>query len=337
MFQLPVNNLGSLRKARRNVKKALGDIGLDFCREHLDDFKEFTPPEIYIKHTSWDDVCSWEPSHTKVQDYRSKPFVCSGCVFSSKYFSAYKSHFRNVHSEDFENHILLNCPYCTFNGNKGTLETHIRLFHMPTAGPRPGGGATGAMLKDGAVKKSESVSVEQAVYYCKKCTYRDPLYNVVRKHIYREHFQQVAQPYIVKPGEKSAATAPNGTGKPLLNNNNHGNQIHCKKCLFVPRTYEALVQHVIEDHERIGYQVTAMIGHTSVIVPRPKPNVLMPPKALPEKTVIGMGPKGAVLASTRSLTTQPPSRASLPMQGLCRNPATVAKPSLHSGLSLIHI
>lgn len=36
MFQLPVNNLGSLRKARRNVKKVLGDIGLEFCRDHLE-------------------------------------------------------------------------------------------------------------------------------------------------------------------------------------------------------------------------------------------------------------------------------------------------------------
>lgn len=36
MFQLPVNNLSSLRKARKNVKKVLGDIGLEFCREHID-------------------------------------------------------------------------------------------------------------------------------------------------------------------------------------------------------------------------------------------------------------------------------------------------------------
>lgn len=36
MFQLPVNNLSSLRRARKNVKKVLGDIGLDFCREHID-------------------------------------------------------------------------------------------------------------------------------------------------------------------------------------------------------------------------------------------------------------------------------------------------------------
>ncbi|XP_026224294.1 activity-dependent neuroprotector homeobox b [Anabas testudineus] len=313
MFQLPVNNLGSLRKARKNVKKVLGDIGLEFCRDHLEDYKDFTPPEVYIKHTTWEDVCMWEPSHTKVQDYRSKPFCCSGCLFSSKYFSAYKSHFRNVHSEDFENNILLNCPYCTYNGNKKTLETHIKLFHMPnnTVRQGPGGlvaGAGGIMMKDGVLKRTGD-SVEQAVYYCKKCTYRDPLYNVVRKHIYREHFQQVAQPYIVKPGEK--ANAQNGgtagaTGNTVNNNTNNvtSNQIHCKKCLFVPRTYEALVQHVIEDHERIGYQVTAMIGHTSVIVPRPKPIIMIPPKTQGDKTIIGMGPKGAVMATTRSPGSQ---------------------------------
>lgn len=36
MFQLPVNNIVSLRKARKNVKKVLGDIGLEFCRDHLE-------------------------------------------------------------------------------------------------------------------------------------------------------------------------------------------------------------------------------------------------------------------------------------------------------------
>ncbi|XP_062248413.1 activity-dependent neuroprotector homeobox b [Platichthys flesus] len=315
MFQLPVNNLGSLRKARKNVKRVLGDIGLEFCRDHLEDYKDYIPPEVYIKHTSWEDVCMYEPSRTKFQDYRSKPFCCTGCLFSSKYFSAYKSHFRNVHSEDFENNILLNCPYCTYNGNKKTLETHIKLFHMPNNTVRhgPGGmvaGAGGIMMKDGLLKRSGD-SMEQAVYYCKKCTYRDPLYNVVRKHIYREHFQQVAQPYIAKPGEKT--NAQNGgtagaTGNTESNNtnnvNNSSNQIHCKKCLFVPRTYEALVQHVIEDHERIGYQVTAMIGHTSVIVPRPKPIIMIPPKTQGDKTIIGMGPKGAVMATTRTPSSQ---------------------------------
>ncbi|XP_066527886.1 activity-dependent neuroprotector homeobox b [Hoplias malabaricus] len=329
MFQLPVNNLGSLRKARKNVKKVLGDIGLEFCKEHIDDYKNFVPNEFYIKNTTWDDVCMWDPSLTKTQEYRSKPFCCSGCPFASKYFSAYKSHFRNVHSEDFENRILLNCPYCTYNGNKKTLETHIRLFHMPNnvARQSPGGlQGTGAGLKDGIRLDKVRDSVEQAVYYCKKCTYRDPLYNVVRKHIYREHFQHVATPYMVKPGEK---TTPNGSaagsdpGNTTDSNstagvgNSNSTAIHCKRCLFVPRTYEALVQHVIEDHERIGYQVTAMIGHTNVVVPRGKPVIMVSPKSQGEKNVIGVTPKGNLVSSgVRPLSAQQLSRIVIPKGGL---------------------
>lgn len=324
MFQLPVNNLSSLRKARKNVKKVLGDIGLDFCKEHVDDYKDFVPNEFYLKNTTWDDVCMWDPSMTKSQDYRSKPFCCSGCTFSSKFFSAYKSHFRNVHSEDFENRILLNCPYCTYNGNKKTLETHIRLFHMPNVVRQNTGGLHGAGvgLKDGARLEKTRDNIEQAVYYCKKCTYRDPLYNVVRKHIYREHFQHVAAPYLVRPGEKTTTpngtTAGSGTGSTTDGGvaNSMSTAIHCKRCLFVPRTYEALVQHVIEDHERIGYQVTAMIGHTNVVVPRAKPVIMVSPKSQSEKTVVGVMPKGTVVTGVRPLSTQQLSRIVIPKGSL---------------------
>ncbi|XP_006639601.2 activity-dependent neuroprotector homeobox b [Lepisosteus oculatus] len=316
MFQLPVNNLGSLRKARKTVKKVLSDIGLEYCKEHLEDFKEFGPNDFYVKNTSWEDVGLWDPSSTKPQDYRSKPFCCSGCPFSSKFFSAYKSHFRNVHSEDFESRILLNCPYCTYNGNKKTLETHIKLFHVPQTNHLVRGSGTlkdTSRLDSNHKPKQAADSVEQAVYYCKKCTYRDPLYNVVRKHIYREHFQHVAAPYIVKTGDKSL----NGAVNPSATARDDGN-IHCKRCLFMPKSYEALVQHVIEDHERIGYQVTAMIGHTNVVVPRSKPLMLLSPKTQ-DKNLLGLSQKGASVPSTvRSLSSQPmmSSRLAIPKPGL---------------------
>ena len=47
------------------------------------DYKDFTPPEVYIKHTSWEDVCMWEPSHTKVQVcymHRSMQVLISNCL-----------------------------------------------------------------------------------------------------------------------------------------------------------------------------------------------------------------------------------------------------------------
>lgn len=67
MFQLPVNNIVSLRKARKNVKKVLGDIGLEFCRDHL---------EVNI-----DTVLCWH--HTT--SYYS-PFHTRGksCIFSDR-------------------------------------------------------------------------------------------------------------------------------------------------------------------------------------------------------------------------------------------------------------
>uniref|UniRef100_A0A9J8CY20 Activity-dependent neuroprotector homeobox b n=1 Tax=Cyprinus carpio carpio TaxID=630221 RepID=A0A9J8CY20_CYPCA len=89
MFQLPVNNLSSLRKARKNVKKVLGDIGVEFCREHIDDYKDFVPNEFYIKNTTWDDVCMWDPSMTKSQvssnlsltKGKEKQFLIIFCLF----------------------------------------------------------------------------------------------------------------------------------------------------------------------------------------------------------------------------------------------------------------
>ncbi|XP_008696227.1 LOW QUALITY PROTEIN: activity-dependent neuroprotector homeobox protein [Ursus americanus] len=314
MFQLPVNNLGSLRKARKTVKKILSDIGLEYCKEHIEDFKQFEPNDFYLKNTTWEDVGLWDPSLTKNQDYRTKPFCCSACPFSSKFFSAYKSHFRNVHSEDFENRILLNCPYCTFNADKKTLETHIKIFHAPNASaPSSSLSTFKDKSKNDGLKPKQADSVEQAVYYCKKCTYRDPLYEIVRKHIYREHFQHVAAPYIAKAGEKSLNGAV-----PLGSNAREESSIHCKRCLFMPKSYEALVQHVIEDHERIGYQVTAMIGHTNVVVPRSKPLMLIAPKPQ-EKKGMGLQSRIGSLASgnVRSLPSQQMvNRLSIPKPNL---------------------
>ncbi|XP_053309462.1 activity-dependent neuroprotector homeobox protein [Spea bombifrons] len=324
MFQLPVNNLGSLRKARKTVKKILGDIGLEYCKDHVDEFKQFEPNDFYVKNTSWDDVGLWDPSLTKNQDYRTKQFCCSQCPFSSKFFSAYKSHFRNVHNEDFENRILLNCPYCTYNGDRKTLEMHIKVFHAPNAPtPNPGLGVFKEKNKLESLKPKQSDSVEQAVYYCKKCTYRDPLYEVVRKHIYREHFQHVAAPYVAKSGDKSLNGAV-----PVGSNPRDEGGIHCKRCLFMPKTYETLVQHVIEDHERIGYQVTAMIGHTNVVVPRSKPLMLIAPKPQ-DKKPLGIPQRLGPMSGGNVRT--------LPSQQMV-NRLTIPKPSMNSNMmSNVHI
>uniref|UniRef100_A0A4W6EST7 ADNP zinc finger domain-containing protein n=1 Tax=Lates calcarifer TaxID=8187 RepID=A0A4W6EST7_LATCA len=67
MYQLPVNNLTRIRRARKQVKKALGDIGLEFCKEAAEEFKEFCPNEHIVKGTLCLDICAWDPSYSKTQ------------------------------------------------------------------------------------------------------------------------------------------------------------------------------------------------------------------------------------------------------------------------------
>ncbi|XP_022045014.1 activity-dependent neuroprotective protein a [Acanthochromis polyacanthus] len=263
MYQLPVNNLARIRRARKQVKKALGDIGLEFCKDAAEEFKDFCPDDQFVKSTLCLDICGWDPSYSKTQEYRSKPFCCTECPFSSKYYSGYKNHFRSVHRKIIDNKILLNCPYCAFTANKRTLETHVKIFHIPSSTRQNYGNLQGTVLgkknKTYFDRARQGDGVEKAMYFCKKCTFRDTLYNVVRRHIYREHFQHIVSPYL---GMVSESSFKNGA------NSVNGNNILCKRCQFSTRSYEALVQHVIEYHERIGAQVTTMIGHANVIVSR---------------------------------------------------------------------
>ncbi|XP_028261757.1 activity-dependent neuroprotective protein a [Parambassis ranga] len=265
MYQLPVNNLTRIRRARKQVKIALGDIGLEYCKEAAEEFKEFSPDDQFVKGTVCLDICAWDPSYSKSQEYRSKPFCCTECPFSSKYYSGYKNHFRNVHRNLFDSKILLNCPYCAFTANKRMLETHVKIFHIPSTARQNYGNSMGTVLgKNNTVRLDrarQENGVAKAMYLCKKCTFRDTLYNVVRRHIYREHFQHIVAPYL---GMVSESSVKNGA------NSVNGNNILCKRCQFSTRSYEALVQHVIEYHERIGAQVTTMIGHANIIVTRPQ-------------------------------------------------------------------
>ncbi|XP_029287046.1 activity-dependent neuroprotective protein a [Cottoperca gobio] len=274
MYQLPVNNLTRIRRARKQVKKALGDIGLEYCKEAVEEFKEFCPNEQFVQGSLCLDICAWDPSYSKTQEYRSKPFCCTECPFSSKYYSGYKNHFRNVHRKIFDSKILLNCPYCTFTASKRTLETHVKIFHIPSSARQNYGNSQGTALgkNDKAYldRVRQGDGVEKAMYFCKKCTFRDTLYNVVRRHIYREHFQHIVSPYL---GMVSEASVKNGA------NSVNGNNILCKRCQFSTRSYEALVQHVVEYHERIGAQVTTMIGHANIIVARPQSLAVASPKA----------------------------------------------------------
>nr|XP_061779866.1 activity-dependent neuroprotector homeobox protein-like [Nerophis lumbriciformis] len=255
MYQNPVNDLTTLRKARTKVKVALEDIGLEYCKEVIKDFKDFSPDDETFNETECTDVCVWNPAHSKPQDYRSRPFCCGVCRFSSGNYETYQNHFRNAHKRTVRNRLLLNCSFCAFVANKTTLEIHVRIFHKERLFAQQLNRSEVVRQRQMQARKPLA-SGARPMYYCKKCLYRDTLYNGVKRHIYRDHFKHVATPYL---GTVSKASVQNGA--PF-----NGDNILCKRCRFTTKSYESLVQHVIEYHERIGAQVTAMIGHSNVMV-----------------------------------------------------------------------
>ncbi|XP_051932725.1 activity-dependent neuroprotective protein a isoform X2 [Hippocampus zosterae] len=252
MYQIPVNDLTKLRKARKRVKIALKDIGLEYCKEAAKEFKDFNPGENVFNETAYTDICVWHPSYSKTQNYRSRPYCCRECQFSSATYAGYKNHFRHAHKRLIQDKVLLNCSHCTFVGNKRTLEIHVGVFHKDKLEQE----ICRIKQRQAAANKC-GPGASRSLYFCKKCTYRDSLYNSVRKHIYREHFKHVAAPYLRMIPKSSL---PNGGAS------FNGDNILCKRCKFTTKTYESLVQHVIEYHERAGAQVTAAIGHANVTV-----------------------------------------------------------------------
>ncbi|XP_077430147.1 activity-dependent neuroprotective protein a isoform X2 [Vanacampus margaritifer] len=253
MYQNPVNDLTKLRKARKQVKIALGDIGLEYCKEIVNEFKAFSPGEKIFNETAHTDICVWHPSFSKIQNYRSRAYCCRECRFSSATYAGYRNHFRHAHKRLIQDNVLLNCSHCTFIANKRSLAVHVRVFHKDKLDEQ--------MYRMEAAKQRQLASnkpglgATRSLYFCKKCTFRDSLYNSVRRHIYREHFKHVVAPYLRMIPKSSL---PNGASF-------NGDNILCKRCKFTTKTYEALVQHVIEYHELIGGQVTTMIGHANVV------------------------------------------------------------------------
>ncbi|XP_061687253.1 activity-dependent neuroprotective protein a [Syngnathoides biaculeatus] len=254
MYQIPVNDLTKLRKARKQVKNALEDIGLEYCKEVINELKDFSPGDKIFNETLYTDICVWHPAYSKIQDYRSRPYCCRECRFSSATYAGYKNHFRHAHKKIIQDRVLLNCSYCTFIASRRTLEIHVRVFHKDKLDQQIS--RINAVRQRQVASNKPALGSARSLYFCKKCTYRDSLYNAVRKHIYREHFKHVVAPYLRMVPKSSV---PNGA--PF-----NGDNILCKRCKFTTKTYESLVQHVIEYHERIGAQVTTMIGHANVVV-----------------------------------------------------------------------
>uniref|UniRef100_A0A8C5MKG2 ADNP homeobox 2 n=1 Tax=Leptobrachium leishanense TaxID=445787 RepID=A0A8C5MKG2_9ANUR len=187
MFQPPINNLEKIRKARKRVKQLLLQIGLESCREIL-------------------------------EDYRSEPFCCSLCKFSTKLLSSFKSHLKRYHEDEEDQEHMSTCPSCPFISQSKTVAKHVRIFH--------------AANRKVPAKDTINLPRNSFSFSCTKCSFTDTLYYTMKKHGLLTHHKTVLDSYYSEKPERD-----------LDNASEH--RFCCKKCAYTVDSHEALLYHIL--------------------------------------------------------------------------------------------
>ncbi|XP_018079061.1 activity-dependent neuroprotector homeobox protein 2 isoform X2 [Xenopus laevis] len=165
MFQPPVNSLEKIRKARKRVKQILLQIGLESCRELL-------------------------------EDYRSKTFCCSLCKFSTKLLSSFKSHLKRYHDDEREQELMATCPSCPFTSQSTTVVKHMRIFHSSTR-KNPSNNT-----RENVNVPRNHLTVK---FSCTKCPYTDTLYYSMKKHVLMTHYEDLVVSFFGEKTEEDIA------------------------------------------------------------------------------------------------------------------------------------
>ncbi|NXS64150.1 ADNP2 protein, partial [Brachypteracias leptosomus] len=238
MFQIPVQNLDNIRKARKKVKGILVDLGLDNCRELLKNLKSFDPGEKHFCNTSWSDVCPWE-SVGKRKRYRTKPYCCSLCKFSSKLLTSFKNHLHRYHEDEMDQELVVPCPKCPFASDPKIVGKHIRMFHSSNKRIQ---NYTVSILDGMKQFRSDIIN-----FTCLKCHFTDTLYYNMKKHVLMNHFQNLVSTYF---GQKPDESEENSI------------EHYCKKCNASANSQDSLMYHVLtaETHRDLENKLRSVIS-----------------------------------------------------------------------------
>ncbi|XP_006897301.1 PREDICTED: ADNP homeobox protein 2 [Elephantulus edwardii] len=246
MFQIPVANLDNIRKVRKKVKGILLDIGLDNCRELLKDLKPFDPGEKYFHNTSWGDVALWEPSAKKMR-YRTKPYCCGLCKYSTKVLTSFRNHLHRYHEDEIDQELVVPCPSCVFVSQPKVVGKHMRVFHPPARRAPIGG--------DGKPSRSEVLS-----FTCLKCNFSDTLYYSMKKHVLVAHFHHLINAYFGLWSEDGAPQSKGGDPPP--EKMPAPDRYFCKKCSAYASSQDALMYHILtsEMHRDLENKLRSVIS-----------------------------------------------------------------------------
>ncbi|XP_051468774.1 activity-dependent neuroprotector homeobox protein 2 [Apus apus] len=238
MFQIPVQNLDIIRKARKKVKGILVDLGLDSCRELLKNLKSFDPGEKQFCNTSWSDVSPWE-SVGKRKRYRTKPYCCSLCKFSSKLLTSFKNHLHRCHEDEVDQELVVSCPKCAFASDPKIVGKHIRMFHSSNKRIQ---NYTVSILDGMKQFRTDIIN-----FTCLKCHFTDTLYYNMKKHVLMNHFQNLISTYF---GQKPDESKENSV------------EHYCKKCNASANSQDSLMYHVLtaETHRDLENKLRSVIS-----------------------------------------------------------------------------
>ncbi|XP_019498946.1 PREDICTED: ADNP homeobox protein 2 [Hipposideros armiger] len=276
MFQIPVENLDNIRKVRKKVKDILVDIGLDSCKELLKDLKGFDPGEKYFHNTSWGDIALWESSGKKVR-YRTKPYCCGLCKYSTKVLTSFKNHLHRYHEEEADQELLIPCPSCVFSSQPKVVGRHFRMFHAPV---RRVQSYTVSILGETRSSRGDVTS-----FTCLKCNFSNTLYYSMKKHVLVAHFHHLISSYFGLRTE-ALAEPPKADGNFSAKKTPPPDRYYCKKCEASASSQDALMYHLLTSdvHRDLENKLRSVIsehvkktGLWKQLHIAPKPAVPAPP------------------------------------------------------------
>ncbi|XP_012881597.1 PREDICTED: ADNP homeobox protein 2 [Dipodomys ordii] len=280
MFQIPVENLDNIRKVRKRVKGILVDIGLDNCRGLLKDLEDFDPGEKYFYNTSWGDVSLWEPSGKKVR-YRTKPYCCSLCKYSTKVLTSLKNHLHRYHEDEADQELVIPCPNCTFASQPKVVGKHFRMFHAPV---RKVQNYTVNILGETKSSRSDVIS-----FTCLKCNFSNTLYYSMKKHVLVAHFHYLINSYFGLRTEESGEQ-PKSNDTVSVDKSPSSDRYYCKKCSASAGSQDALMYHILTSdvHRDLENKLRSVISEhikragflkQMNIAPKPVARLAIPPNS----------------------------------------------------------
>ncbi|KAI1885740.1 hypothetical protein AGOR_G00206920 [Albula goreensis] len=252
MLQLPVENLEKIRRSRKRVKDVLYNIGLENCKEMLDELKSFDAGDDAFDNTEWLDFTDGhQGKRRKKWRYRTRGLCCTLCKFSARSWNSYRTHILRYHEEEQDLGALSACSSCTFISHPNEVVKHFKIFH-PDSMKSP---STPVFYPGTAPTKSLPAIVDTTVtgerYSCRRCGYQDSLIYCMKKHVFVNHYSALMNRYF---GQRRVYENKAANGANI-------SKFYCKVCSVPAESAEHLMYHILtsEKHKELDVHIKALI------------------------------------------------------------------------------